>query len=216
MRKRKWIWVLTAALIVLGILGTAMLTAAGLTRDEIMTVQKKLKNWGYYGGVVDGVYGPATTAAVKWFQRKNGLTPDGVVGARTAEKLGMQLSGSGGRSGTKNDVYLLARVVYGEARGEPYRGKVAVAAVVLNRVKSPNFPNTVAGVVYQKNAFSIVADGQINLTPDAEALSAAQDALNGVDPTGGCTFYYNPKKTSNAYMLSKTVVTVIGNHRFCK
>ena len=138
------------------------------------------------------------------------------MGSKTAEKLGMQLGKDKDSSTSQPDVYLLARVVYGEARGEPYRGKVAVAAVVLNRMKSPDFPNTMAGVVYQKGAFSIVDDGQINLTPDEEALRAARDALNGVDPTGGCTFYYNPDKTSNKYMLSKPVVTVIGNHRFCK
>ena len=144
------------------------------------------------------------------------MSVDGIVGSKTAEKLGMQLGKDKDSSTSQPDVYLLARVVYGEARGEPYRGKEAVAAVVLNRMKSPDFPNTMAGVVYQKGAFSIVDDGQINLTPDEEALRAARDALNGVDPTGGCTFYYNPDKTSNKYMLSKPVVTVIGNHRFCK
>ena len=164
---------------------------------------------------MDGIYGAATTAAVKYFQRSNGLTADGIVGNRTAEKLGMTLSSSP-QADVSQDVYLLARAVYGEARGEPYRGKVAVAAVILNRVSSAEFPNTVHGVIYQKGAFSIVADGQINLAPDAEALAAAKDALNGVDPTGGCLFYYNPAKTKNEYMLSKPVFTVIGNHAFCK
>jgi len=129
--------------------------------------------------------------------------------------LGMQLS-SAPKEDVTQDVYLLAKAVYGEARGEPYRGQVAVAAVILNRVSSPEFPNSIHGVIYQKGAFSIVADGQINLAPDGTALSAAQDALNGIDPTGGCLFYYNPKKTKNQYMLSKPVYTVIGNHTFCK
>ena len=195
----------------------AMVTFAkhGLSKEEIKTIQKKLKNWGYYSGEVDGLYGEKTTAAVKYFQRKNGLTADGIVGSRTAEKLGMQLS-SAPKEDVSQDVYLLAKAVYGEARGEPYRGQVAVAAVILNRVNSSEFPNSIHGVIYQKGAFSIVADGQINLAPDASALSAAQDALNGIDPTGGCLFYYNPKKTKNEYMLSKPVHTVIGNHTFCK
>ena len=187
----------------------------GLSKEEIRTVQKKLKNWGYYNGEVDGIYGTKTTEAVKYFQRKNGLTADGIVGSRTAEKLGMELS-SAPKEDVSQDVYLLAKAVYGEARGEPYRGQVAVAAVILNRVSSSEFPNSIHGVIYQKGAFSIVADGQINLSPDASALSAAQDALNGIDPTGGCLFYYNPKKTKNQYMLSKPVHTVIGSHTFCK
>lgn len=187
----------------------------GLSKEEIRTIQQKLKNWGYYNGQADGIYGQQTTAAVKYFQQKNGLTADGIVGSRTAEKLGMQLS-STPKQDVSQDVYLLAKAVYGEARGEPYRGQVAVAAVILNRVESGEFPNSIHGVIYQKGAFSIVADGQINLAPDANALSAAQDALSGVDPTGGCLFYYNPEKTKNQYMLSKPVFTVIGRHAFCK
>lgn len=187
----------------------------GLNQEKIRTIQQKLKNWGYYNGEVDGIYGAETTAAVKYFQRKNGLTVDGIVGERTAEKLGLQNS-SAPKSDVSQEVYLLAKAVYGEARGEPYRGQVAVAAVILNRVKSPEFPNTISDVIYQKGAFSVVSDGQINLTPDSSALSAAQDALNGVDPTGGCLYYYNPEKTSNSYMLSKPVFTVIGSHTFCK
>ena len=212
--KRK-ITVFAVVLIVMCCFALTAFAKHGLSEEEIRAVQKKLKNWGYYSGAVDGIYGEKTTAAVKYFQRKNGLTADGIVGARTAEKLGMSL-GSASKEDVSQDVYLLAKAVYGEARGEPYRGQVAVAAVILNRVKSSEFPNSIHGVIYQKGAFSIVADGQINLAPNAEALSAAQDALNGVDPTGGCLFYYNPKKTNNGYMLSKPVYTVIGNHSFCK
>jgi len=203
-----------AVMLVICIVTTAF-AKYGLSKDEIRTIQKKLKNWGYYSGEIDGIYGSATTAAVKYFQRTNGLTADGIVGSRTAEKLGMTLSASP-QGDVSQDVYLLARAVYGEARGEPYRGKVAVAAVILNRVKSAEFPNSIHGVIYQKGAFSIVADGQINLTPDAEAISAAKDAMNGIDPTGGCLFYYNPQKTKNEYMLSKPVYTVIGEHAFCR
>ena len=114
------------------------------------------------------------------------------------------------------NLYLLARLVYGEARGEPYKGQVAVAAVVLNRVKSSQFPNSVSGVIYQSGAFSVVNDGQINLTPDETAIKAARDAMNGYDPTNGCLYYYNPAKTTNQWMLSKPVLLVIGNHSFFK
>lgn len=186
--------------------------------EKVREAQQKLKNWHYLDGNVDGIFGPQTQKAVMYFQRKNGLTQDGIIGPATAAKMGLQLAGSSGSSGNKyeGDVNLLARVVYGEARGEPYRGKVAVAAVVLNRVRSASFPNTMSGVVYQKGAFSIVADGQINLTPDSDSIRAARDALNGVDPTSGCLYYYNPAKTTNQWMLSRPIMVRIGRHVFCK
>lgn len=184
----------------------------GATGNDVKTVQTKLKRWGYYDGAVDGVYGSQTRNAVIYFQRTNGLTPDGIVGPQTAQALGMSVST--GSSVTSNDLYLLAKCVYGEARGEPYVGKVAVAAVVLNRVKSSSFPNTIAGVIYQPLAFTAVADGQINLTPDNEAIAAAQDALNGWDPTNGCLYYYNPRTATSAWIYSRQVKLVIGNHRF--
>lgn len=190
----------------------------GSSGQKVKEIQTRLKSWGFYNGSIDGVFGSATSAAVKWFQRNNGITADGVVGSVTAEKLGIALgsSSSSSASGSTSDVYLLARVIYGEARGEPYKGQVAIAAVVLNRVESSSFPNTIAKVVYQNGAFSIVADGQINLTPDDTAIRAAKDAMNGYDPTGGALFYYNPKKTTNAYMLAKQVTLVIGEHNFCR
>lgn len=114
----------------------------------------------------------------------------------------------------ENESYLLGRLVHGEARGEPYVGKVAVAAVVLNRVKSPLFPNTISGVIYQSGAFDAVYDGQINLTPDADSLRAARDALNGWDPTGGCIYYYNPVTATNGWIWSRTVQLSIGKHNF--
>ena len=190
----------------------------GSSGDRVSEMQRKLKNWGYYDGSVDGVFGQGTESAVKYFQRTNGLTPDGVVGRATAAALGMTLSGSssgGGESVSSSDLELLARVVYGEARGEEYIGQVAVAAVVLNRVASPSFPGTIAGVVYQAGAFDCVADGQINLSPDDTARRAAQDALNGWDPTYGCLFYYNPRTATSAWMLSRPVKLVIGQHNFC-
>lgn len=189
----------------------------GSSGSKVSEMQQKLKNWGYYSGSVDGIFGSGTESAVISFQRANGLTADGVVGSRTAAALGMTLSSSAssGGSSTSSDLALLARVVYGEARGEPYTGQVAVAAVVLNRVKSSSFPNTIAGVVYQSGAFDCVSDGQINLSPNDTAYKAAQDAMNGWDPTYGCLFYYNPATATSAWMLSRPVKLRIGDHNFC-
>lgn len=215
-----------AALAALLLLAFALPVAAdsvlrrGSTGDAVVTVQKKLKQWGYYTGAVDGIFGSRTEAAVRYFQRKNGLTADGIVGKKTAAALGITLSGESGtggaQSGSDGDVYLLARCIHGEARGEPYKGQVAVGAVILNRVRSSAFPNTISGVIYQKGAFSVVSDGQINLTPGDSALKAARDALGGWDPSGGCLYYYNPQKTSNAWILSRPIMLRIGNHVFCK
>ena len=202
----------------------------GARGGEVEEVQRRLKNWGYYDGSVDGVYGPATAKAVKYFQQKNGLTPDGICGKATYAALGMNDSvrvlengssdsGSGTGSGensdyTSSDLYLLARCIYGEARGESYVGQVAVGAVVLNRVKSSEFPNTISGVIYQKNAFTAVNDGQINLTPDQTAINAAQDAMNGWDPTYGCLYYYNPATATSSWIFSREAVMTIGRHVF--
>ena len=191
----------------------------GSRGEDVKTVQRKLKNWGYYSGSVDGIYGPATKKAVEYFQRKNGLTADGIVGRKTFEALGMmEQAGQGGQSGqngyTNSDTYLLARCIYAEARGESYTGQVAVGAVVLNRVKSAEFPNTIAGVIYQRHAFTAVSDGQINLTPDQTALNAAKDAMNGWDPTGGCLYYYNPAKATSSWIFSRETVVTIGKHVF--
>jgi N-acetylmuramoyl-L-alanine amidase len=190
----------------------------GSTGDEVSAVQKRLKQWGYYSGAVDGIFGYATERAVRWFQEKNGLSVDGVVGEQTAAAMGLRLSSavSASTKPASGDVYLLAQCIYSESRGEPYKGQVAVGAVVLNRVKSSAFPNSISGVIYQKGAFSAVDDGQINLTPNDSALKAARDAMNGWDPTGGCLYYYNPAKTSNRWIRSRPVVLRIGNHVFCK
>ncbi|NCA67482.1 MAG: spore cortex-lytic enzyme [Clostridia bacterium] len=193
---------------------TAVVLKQGSTGSQVRTVQTKLKNWGYYTGSVDGIYGPKTVAAVKYFQQKNKLSVDGIVGAKTAAALGMSLSSSGSSGYSSSDEYLLARCVYGEGRGEPYTGQVAIAAVVLNRVKNSKFPNTIAGVIYQPGAFTIVADGQINLTPNSTALSAARDALNGWDPTNGCIYYYNPATATSAWIWSREVKLIIGQHHF--
>ena len=192
---------------------------SGSSGAQVKTVQTKLKNWGYYTGSVDGIYGPKTIAAVKYFQRVNGLTQDGIVGAKTAAAMGITLtssssSSSAGGSYSSSDSYLLAKCIYAEARGEPYTGQVAVGAVILNRVRSSKFPNSIAGVIYQPYAFTCVSDGQINLTPDANAKKAAQDALNGWDPTGGCLYYYNPATATSSWIWSRTVMLSIGKHNF--
>ena len=191
----------------------------GSTGSLVKTMQTKLINWGYLKGTADGIFGPKTKAAVILFQKRNGLVADGIVGTKTAQAMGISLSGStstsGGSSSSSAELNLLAHVVYGEARGEPYTGQVAVAAVVLNRVRSSSFPNTIAGVVYQAGAFDCVSDGQINYTPNQSAINAARDALNGWDPTYGCLFYYNPKTATSKWMLSRTVKLSIGNHNFC-
>ncbi len=189
--------------------------AWGSQGEDVRKVQQKLLEYGYYSGPVNGNFGKATYDAVVWFQRKNGLKVDGVVGPATAAGLGLSLGGAVAASTyNNNETYLLARLVHGEARGEPYVGKVAVAAVVLNRVKSPLFPNTIAGVIYQAGAFDAVSDGQINLEPDADSLRAARDALNGWDPSGGCLYYYNPATATNGWIWSRTVQLSIGKHNF--
>lgn len=198
----------------------AVVLKQGSTGNQVKTVQTKLKRWGYYTGAVDGIYGAATTKAVKYFQSKNGLTADGIVGKKTAAAMGISLStgnATGSSSGySSSDEYLLAKCVYAEARGEPYVGQVAVAAVVLNRVKSASFPNTIAGVIYQPWAFTAVNDGQINLSPNATAIKAAKDALNGWDPTNGCLYYYNPSTATSKWIWSRTVMLSIGKHNFAK
>ena len=199
----------------------ASVLEVGSSGADVKKVQQKLINWGYLDGTADGRFGAKTQAAVKAFQRKNGLTADGRVGAKTAAAMGVTLSGGGGSSATaasasiiSADHRLLSKLVYAEARGESYKGQVAVAAVVLNRVASASFPNTISGVIYQSVAFSCVSNGSINNTPDATAIRAARDALNGWDPTGGCLYYYNPKATSDKWIRTRTVKTVIGNHYF--
>lgn len=195
-----------------------VLSKYGSRGSEVRQIQEKLKRWGYYTGNVDGIYGTLTTQAVKSFQRKNGLTVDGIAGKNTLEAMGIftSSSSSGSSSSHSSDVNLLARLIYGEARGEPYIGQVAVGAVVLNRVKSSKFPNTIAGVIYQSGAFDVVADGQINMTPDATAKKAASDALNGWDPTYGSIYYFNPNTATNDWIWSRPHTITIGKHRFCK
>ena len=184
----------------------------GSSGEQVRVIQTKLKNWGYYDGAVDGVFGSQTTQAVKYFQRKNGLTADGIVGPATLKALGMS---GGGTPAQDASVDLLARVISAEARGEPYSGQVAVGAVILNRVEHPSFPNTVAGVVYQPGAFTCMVDGQIDQPVADSAYRAARDALNGADPSGGAIYYFNPSTATSAWIWSRPLIKVIGSHRFC-
>ena len=195
----------------------------GDSGSAVTTIQTKLKRWGYFDGPVDGIYGSKTSKAVRSFQRKNGLTADGVAGPATQKALGMeqtsQNSGSSqtGSSGgnASGDVALLAKVISAEARGEPYDGQVAVGAVILNRIAHPSFPNTLAGVVYEPGAFTCMVDGQIDQPIASSAYQAARDALNGADPSGGAIYYFNPVTATSAWIWSRPLLTVIGKHRFC-
>ena len=188
----------------------------GSTGDTVRQIQQKLKTWGYYSGKVDGIYGPKTAEAVRWFQRKNRLLIDGIVGKATLAALGMPTGGVASASATRNnDLELLARLISAEARGEPYTGQVAVGAVVLNRVRHPSFPGSLASVIYQNGAFSCLNDGQWNAAVTDSARKAAKDALNGWDPTGGAIYYYNPVTATNQWIRSRPVITSIGRHVFC-
>ena len=194
-----------------------VLSRYGSRGDEVKQIQTKLKNWGYYNGSVDGIYGSKTVEAVKYFQRKNGLTADGIAGTKTLSAMGIRNSGSSGATASNDsNLNLLSRLIFGEARGEPYVGQVAVGAVVLNRVKSSSFPNTIAGVIYQNGAFDVVSDGQINLVQNSTAKKAAQDALNGWDPSYGAIYYFNPNTATSKWIWSRPMTVTIGKHRFCK
>ena len=189
----------------------------GSKGSTVKQMQQKLKRWGYYSGSVDGIFGAGTKKAVIAFQKKNGLVADGIVGAKTLAALGISVpSGTQTSQSTysSSDTNLLARLIYAEARGETYSGMVAVGAVVLNRVKSPSFPNTISGVIYQPYAFTCVSDGQINLSPNSTALSAAKDAMNGWDPSYGSLYYYNPAIATSKWIFSRKTVVTIGKHVF--
>lgn len=189
----------------------------GDTKENVRIVQQRLADLGYYKIKVDGIWGAKTKAAVKSFQKANKLVADGIVGSKTEKALGVTLkSGGTSSSANSNDVHLLARCIYAEARGEPYKGQVAVGAVVLNRVKSSKFPNTISGVIYQPWAFTAVNDGQINLSPNENAMKAAREAMSGWDPTNGCLYYYNPATATSKWIWSLKVELKIGKHSFAR
>ncbi len=193
----------------------------GTSGAVVTEIQTRLKDWGYYSGSVDGVYGSKTEEAVRFFQRKNGLTADGQAGDKTLAALGIYPGGSGGSGNgggggdQSGDLYLLARLISAEARGEPYEGQVAVGAVVLNRVDHASFPNTISGVIYQPQAFSCIDDGQFDEPISESAYRAAQDALNGSDPSGGAIYYFNPSTATSSWIWSRPLIVQIGKHRFC-
>ncbi|MBQ8392048.1 MAG: spore cortex-lytic enzyme [Clostridia bacterium] len=221
MQKKRIYAIASAAILLFAIYANVFaLSKNGSRGEEVRKIQTKLKNWGYYSGSVDGVYGWQTESAVRSFQKKNGLSVDGVAGTKTLNAMGIyssSSSGGGSSSSSPNEanIELLARVINGEARGEPYEGQVAVGAVVLNRVDHPSFPNSISGVVYQKGAFTAVDDGQINAEMYASSRRAARDALNGWDPTGGAIYYYNPRTATNQWIRTREVICTIGEHVFC-
>ena len=195
---------------------SADLYKKGSTGETVSEIQRRLKNWGYYSGSVDGIYGSQTEKAVRYFQSKNGLSVDGQAGNQTLAALGItpKNSGSSG-NGQSGDLYLLARLISAEARGEPYNGQVAVGAVVLNRVNHPSFPNSISGVIYQPGAFSCMDDGQFDQPIAESAYRAAQDALNGYDPSYGAIYYFNPSTATSKWIWSRPLIVQIGQHRFC-
>lgn len=191
----------------------------GSSGDVVVTIQKKLKNWGYYDGTADGIFGSRTKNAVIYFQKKNGLVADGIAGRQTLEAMGIFLKNNnttttGNNTVTQNEKNLLARAITGEARGESYVGQVAVGAVIMNRVKNPSFPNSMAGVIYEPWAFTAVNDGQINMQPTESCMKAAQDAINGWDPSEGSLYYWNPATATNKWIWSRQIKKVIGKHYF--
>ena len=227
-KKKRYIIMMIIAFLLIGVTifivyfqnnSVEALSKYGSRGEEVKQIQTKLKRWGYYSGNVDGIYGSQTVNAVKYFQRKNGLTQDGIAGPATLKAMGIYSSSSSSSStSNSSNVNLLARLIYGEARGEPYEGQVAVGAVILNRVKDSRFPNTIAGVIYQAGAFTAVADGQINvpIDEDSTVVKAAQDALNGWDPSYGAIYYFNPSTATNKWIWSRPMTITIGKHRFCK
>ncbi len=220
--KRKKLVLAIVLLFTVNILIIALAQSAGADSykvgsqgSTVQEIQRRLKSWGYYAGEVDGIFGSRTEKAVRWFQSKNGLTVDGKVGSQTLAALGIYAGTSSSSSSSNGDVYLLARLISAEARGEPYIGQVAVGAVVLNRIDHPSFPNSLSGVIYQSGAFSCLYDGQFNQPVSDSAYRAAREALAGSDPTGGAIYYFNPATATSSWIWSRPLLLVIGSHRFC-
>lgn len=209
----KYLKIIISIILILSIFSITAysLSKFGSKSQEVVEIQTKLKRWGYYNGEIDGIFGTQTKNAVISFQKKNGLVADGIAGKKTLAAMGINSSGSNNSS----DYELLARIISAEARGEPYMGQVAVGAVVLNRIEHPSFPDTMSGVIYQKGAFSCLNDGQFYEPISQSAYNAATDAINGLDPSGGAIYYYNPKKATSKWIFSRPVITTIGDHRFC-
>lgn len=191
------------------------LSKYGSRGEEVREIQRRLKKWDYYSYKIDGIYGKRTRKAVKKFQKNNNLKADGIAGKKTLAKMGIY-GFSNNSSKNNSDINLLAKVISAEARGETYKGQVAVGAVILNRVAHSSFPDSISGVVYQSGAFDCMYDGQINNPVSSTSKKAAKDAINGWDPTGGAIYYYNPKTAKSKWIKSRKIITTIGNHVFCK
>jgi N-acetylmuramoyl-L-alanine amidase len=223
----RWIVLIVGVILSIALSGIAYgalgdrLLSRGSRGPEVQELQSKLAQLGYSVGTVDGKFGSKTEAAIRSFQKDHGLKVDGLAGTQTIKELkrltGQSTNASGKAVGNKNiDVNLLAHAVNAEARGEPYLGQIAVGAVIINRISDPAFPKTIADIIYQPGAFSSVSDGQINLSPSASSIRAAQEAANGVDPSKGALFFFNPAKTTNKYIWSRPQLIKIGNHIFTK
>lgn len=196
----------------------ALVLKQGSQGQAVRDVQQKLKQWGYYNGAVDGIYGAATRRGVIYFQQKNGLTADGIVGDNTLRALGLNQyvggSGGGGSAAQSDQVTLLARAIFAEAEAEPYIGKVAVGAVLLNRVGHADFPNTLSGVIYQSLALESVGNNRMNSRTNPDSVRAARDAINGWDPTYGCLYFWNPATATSPWIWSRRIVVRYGDHVF--
>ncbi len=190
------------------------LSKYGSSGNEVRSIQTRLTELGYFSGKIDGIFGSQTKNAVVKFQKDYGLTADGIAGSETLKALRINSESSTSKF-TQSEISLLARIISAESRGEPYTGQVAVGAVILNRIDHPSFPNTLAGVIYQPGAFSCINDGQVNEAVSESAKKAAQDAINGWDPSGGAIYYYNPAKSTSKWIFSRPVICTIGAHRFC-
>ena len=200
----------------LSVTTTLALSKIGSRSDEVKKIQTALRDKGYFTSNIDGIFGTLTKNAVIAFQKDNGLTPDGIAGQKTLKALGITNGDSSFSGYDSNDYELLARTISAEARGESYLGQVAVGAVILNRIEHPSFPDTLSGVIYQKGAFSCLLDGQFYEPIADSAYSAARDAINGLDPSGGAIYYYNPVTATNKWIRSRPVITTIGKHTFCE
>lgn len=217
---------------------TNRILVKGSTGTDVRELQGRLQLIGFYKGKIDGIFGWRTYWAVRNFQYKFGLKVDGRVGVKTREKLVRATRAynpwnprgtAGGKTTANpapvvysssrvsvNDMRLMANAVFGESRGEPYIGQVAVAGVILNRLEHSQFPNSISGIIFQPGAFTAVADGQIWLTPNETAKKAVRDALNGWDPSDGAIYYFNPETATSKWIWSRPQIKKIGKHIFCR
>lgn len=244
MKMKKSFFLLGSLVLAVAIVGTTPIPAnafskntieVGASGSDVREMQGRLKFIGFYTGAIDGEFGWRSYWALRNFQYEFGMKIDGILGPKTKLMLyNATKNWSPGAPETpsapattppttkkaanvsSNDLKLMANAVYGESRGEPYIGQVAVAAVILNRTRNPAFPNTPSAVIFEPRAFTAVADGQIYLTPNETAKKAVNDALKGWDPTGGAIYYFNPDTATSAWIWSRPQIKKIGKHIFCR